>query len=253
MIHMNPHEAIQRCLMVTSLSLWLIFSIQPTQAAAPEDATIMAKGFAVTLRESPFVAQSRERTFLRDGAVLYRSSMSNKEGQLSVRILAGHASQLGDISVANGRLIVETLDAKPIWSETFAVPLCLPEVSAEFVRAHWDVLPVNGAPLKCGAPIIKAKKVAPLQWQRLPDNVDGTRVVELQPGSFGMRFFLSPTRFVFSADGATLLSQDGQFESIPEAGGRATYLMGKVVFPTPRAIMLWPKAHFYGGKVVAGK
>lgn len=213
-----------------------------------QESVIQAKDFVVTLRESQLTDTTRERTFLRDGRVLYRSQLAYQDRQLKVRIFEGHPSQLGIVNAKNGRIEVQSLDDKPIWAETLTVPLCLPEMVAEFVRAHWDVLTVNATPLKCGAPIIKAKKVAPLQWQRLPDNPDGTRVVELQPGSFGMRFFLRPTRFIFSADGSLLLSQEGQFESIPVAGGRATYLMGRLDYSSPRQIAVWSRSYFYGGQ-----
>jgi hypothetical protein len=234
---------------IVMFCMLILFCVQRAYANPQvlQESVIQAKDFVVIVRESELVDKTRERTFLRDGRVLYRSNTIYQDGKLKVRISAGHPSQLGIVIATRGRIAVQTLDEIPLWAEMLNVPLCLPELTAEFVQAHWDVLTVNGAPLKCGAPIIKAKKVAPLQWQRLPDNADGTRVVELQPGSLGMRFFLRPTRFVFSADGSLLLSQEGQFESIPKAEGRATYLMGKVRYSSPRSIAVWPKAKFYGG------
>ncbi len=70
------------------------------------------------------------------------------------------------------------------------------------------------------------------------------RVVELQRGSFGMRFFLSPTRLSFSADGTRLLAQSGQFETTKDPKSSPSYLKGDAVMDTPRQAALWPKERF---------
>jgi hypothetical protein len=152
--------------------------------------------------------------------------------------------QLGSLSVDKGRLTVEDPQGKLLWTEVLKAPLCLPELTAEFVQAHWDELTIDGPVLRCGVPIIKARKVAPVQWDRLPDAENGERVVELQPGSFGMRFFLSPTRMTFSADGKRLLTQRGQFEATRDPSGRPSYLLGFSVINNPRDASRWSKDRF---------
>ena len=100
--------------------------------------------------------------------------------------------------------------------------------------------------MECVVPIIKAKKVAPVKFVRLPDSESGTRVVELLPGSFGMRFFLSPTQLTFSADGKRLLGQNGQFETTKDPAGSPSYLKGVGVVSVSREAWVWNKDRFGG-------
>ena len=135
-------------------------------------------------------------------------------------------------------------EGRPLWTETSTQPLCLPELSGAFVRAYWNRLALGSEPLRCVTPIIKVRKVAPLQWCRLPDEPGGDRVVELGPGSLGMRLFMTQTQMTFSPDGTLLLAQQGQFEAPPRLDGRAGYLRGTAVFTQTRLTEVWPSDAF---------
>ncbi len=187
---------------------------------------------------------SIDRQFLRDAKVLYRSRVQFEGTQMVVRITEGHPSQRGAFRLAGSQLSVTDAQGQPLWSETLSRPLCLPEFNPEFVQAHWDRLAPGAPALPCVVPIIKARKVAPVQWVRLPDGPAGERVVELQPGSFGMRFFLKPTRLGFSADGRTLLWQTGQFESVKDPQASPSYLKGQARYERPREAQRWPVQRF---------
>lgn len=131
-----------------------------------------------------------------------------------------------------------------MWAVDLTPPLCLHEMAGEFVRAHWNRLALGSGPLRCVTPIIKARKVAPLKWRRLPDGPGGERIVQLGPGSLGMRLFMIPTRMTFSPDGSLLLAQQGQFEAPPRMDGRASYPRGAAVFSQSRPTESWPSAAF---------
>ena len=207
-------------------------------------ASIVADGFEVQLVESARADGAMERSFTRDGALLYRSVVKTQPAGFEVQVLAGHASQRGSFKVEAGRLEVSESAGQALWAEPLREPLCLPELFAEFVRAHWQRLGTDAAPLRCGMPIIKAKKLAPLQLRRLPDTPEGLHVVEVSPGSLGMRFFFVATRLTFSADGTRLLAHQGQFEAPPRTEGRASYLRGAARFALTREAPLWPAARF---------
>jgi hypothetical protein len=216
----------------------------PAHAAVASGTLVPDDGAPVRLEESLGPDGRLERRFSRDGQLLYRSVVVPRAEGFEVEVLGGHPAQLGRFSVSRGQLEVRDAAGRPLWAEPLAQPLCLPELLAEFVRAHWAQLTAGAPPLRCVTPIIKARKVAPVQWQRLPDAADGSRVVELQPGSLGMRLFLRPTRLTFSADGARLLSQRGQFEAPPSVEGRARYLKGELRFEAPRSAADWGRARF---------
>lgn len=202
-------------------------------------AELVADGQVVEIAEKILSEGSLERSFRSTaGQTLYRSVVKTLSDGFDVQVVEGHPSQLGRLQVRAGRLDVWDATGKPLWSETLTSPLCLPELAGEFIRAHWNLLKTDAKPLRCVTPIIKAKKVAPLEWRRLPDGPGGTRVVELGPGSFGMRFFVVATRLTFTADGAQLLSQQGQFEAPPKVDGRATYLRGTARYTQARNLAL---------------
>jgi hypothetical protein len=207
-------------------------------------ATLVNDGAPVLLEEVQLADGRLERRFTRDSSVLYRTVLAVRNDGFELQVAEGHPSQLGRFTVRQGQIAVQGAQGEALWAEALSKPLCLPELAAEFVRAHWAQLARGAAPLACVTPIIKAKKLAPVQWVRLADQADGARVVELQPGSFGMRFFLSPTRYTFSSDGNRLLAQEGQFESPPATSGRARYLKGKATFTQSRVAADWPAARF---------
>lgn len=201
-------------------------------------------GSRLLLSDELLAEGGMERVYTRGSQVLYRSRIQLSDAGLVARVSEGHPSQLGTIRLTGSQLAVSDAQGQLLWSETLSRPLCLPEFSPEFVQAHWERLAPGSAPLACGVPIIKARKVALVQWVRLPDGPGGERIVELQPGSFGMRFFLRPTRLTFSADGRALLAQSGQFESVRDPQASASYLKGQVRFDTPREAQRWPVQRF---------
>lgn len=215
-------------------------------AAVVARAEVTAEDQRVELVEQRLEGGALQRMFRAEGGVtLYRSVAGVLTDGLEVQVLVGHPSQRGSFRLQAGRLDVRDGEGKPLWSETLTEPLCLPELSGEFIRAHWDRLAPGAKPLRCVTPIIKAKKVAPLQWRRLADLPGGERVVEVGPGSFGMRFFVIPTRLTFSADGTRLLSQQGQFEAPLRTEGRARYLRGFGQFTQTRWLENW-RASLFG-------
>ncbi|MBA4071275.1 MAG: hypothetical protein C0497_05470 [Gemmatimonas sp.] len=236
-----------------AISLAAICSSTTAASSSPglaARAEVTAEGAKLELIERTRPDGTLERLFQRDaGQVLYRSAVTLRAGGFDVQILQGHPAQIGSFRVEGGQLEVRDAAGKPLWTETLKEPLCLPELFGEFVRAHWDRLSPGAAPLRCVTPIIKAKKTAPLQWRRLPDLPDGERVVELGPGSFGMRFFVIPTRLTFAADGTRLLAQQGQLEAPPRVDGRAAYLRGAARFTQTRTLADWPAQRFGGATV----
>ncbi len=216
----------------------------PAPASTTATARLATSEAVLTLTERLGPDGAMEREYRRSTDTLYRSRYQPLPQGFQLHIVAGHPAQLGTLRLQGQRLSVTDAQGQALWSEDLAKPLCLPEFSAEFVRAHWDRLQAGRDPLPCGVPIIKARKVAPVQWVRLPDGARGERIVELRPGSFGMRFFLSPTRFTFSADGTALLSQEGQFETTPDPTASPRYLKGTATYASPREVPRWPLARF---------
>lgn len=214
----------------------LLIAVLAGAAQAQDSAQAQLIGAAgrLQLEETVDASGALDKHFLRDGQTLYRSrTVMRKDGGL-VQVQEGHASQLGRVEWRAGRLSVFDAQGRPLWSQALPAPLCLPELFPEFIGAHWAQLQPGGAPLRCVTPIIKAKKLAPVQFQRLPDGADGSRIVELQPGSVGMRLFLSPTQLAFSADGKRLQNQRGQFEAPARRDGRASYLKGEATYTRSR-------------------
>jgi hypothetical protein len=229
---------------------WLFFAASGPGLANPafvtSTATIESEDGKVEMTDQVYPDGKIERRYQRGNTVLYQSMVRPTSNGFYAEITAGHAMQLGSFSVENGTLTVRDPQGSILWTEALNAPLCLPELSAEFVLAHWDDLVIDGPVVPCVVPIIKARKVAPVQWARLLDTANGQRVVELQPGSFGMRFFLSPTRITFSSDGKRMLTQSGQFETTDDPSGRPSYLEGNGVINTPREAALWSKDRFGG-------
>lgn len=214
--------------------------LRPTSATA----RVLANDTVITLTEQVDANGNIDREFRRGTETLYRSRLQAMPQGFTLQVIAGHPSQLGTLRLERQRLSVVDSQGQALWSEELSRPLCLPEFIPEFVRAHWDRLTPGRDPLACGAPIIKARKVAPVEWVRLPDGPRGERLVELRPGSFGMRFFLRPTRFTFSADGTTLLSQDGQFDATPDPKASPSYLKGTGTYTATRPALNWPIERF---------
>ncbi len=185
-----------------------------------------------------------ERRFTSGTQVLYRGRIQPTPTGLTATVAEGHPSQLGTLVLAGAQLTVTDAQGKPLWSETLNRPLCLPELHPEFIGAQWDRLAVGAEPLACGIPILKARKVARVQWERLPDGPGGERIVELQPGTLGMRLFLRPTRLTFSPDGQSLLAQSGQFESVRDPASGPRYLQGRLQFDRPRDARRWALTRF---------
>ena len=232
------------------LTLWLFFATNGPGLANPafvkSTATIQTEDGKVEMTDQVYPDGRIERRYQRASTVLYQSMVRPTRNGFYAEITAGHAMQLGSFSVANGTLTVSDPQGSMLWTQALRAPICLPELSAEFVMAHWDDLVIDGPVVTCVVPIVKARKVAPVQWARLPDTANGERVVELQPGSFGMRFFLSPTRITFSSDGKRILTQSGQFETTDDPSGRPSYLDGYSVINTPREAAHWGKDLFGG-------
>jgi hypothetical protein len=215
-------------------------------ALAVSVASIEAYGEKVVMTDQVYADGRIVRRFERGAALLYQSQVKVTRDGFILEITAGHPIQLGVVSVERGTLVAKDPQGKLLWTEVLKAPLCLPELTAEFIRAHWSDLKVGAPALECVVPIIKAKKVAPVKFVRLPDSESGTRVVELLPGSFGMRFFLSPTRLTFSADGKRLLGQNGQFETTKDPAGSPSYLKGVGVVSVSREAWAWNKDRFSG-------
>lgn len=230
--------------LTTALSTLLAGAPMPAHANVLSRASVQSQGEPVTLEETALPDGRLERRYYRGTSVLYRTLTATRADGFEVWVAEGHPSQLGRFTVKGQQLTVLNGQGEPLWTETLSKPLCLPELAAEFVRAHWAQLTAGGQPLACVTPIIKARKVAPVQWVRLPDGPNGVRQVELQPGSLGMRFFLSPTRMTFSTDGSRLLAHEGQFESTANPDGRARYLKGTATFSLTRTAAEWPPARF---------
>jgi hypothetical protein len=222
----------------------LVCLAPPAQANLLSRAVVQTQREPVVLEEAALPDGKLERRFVRGTTVLYRTVTALQNDGFEVWVAQGHPSQLGRFTVKGQQLSVQNGQGEPLWTETLSRPLCLPELAAEFVRAHWAQLKRGSEPLACVTPIIKARKVAPVQWVRLPDGANGVRVVELQPGSLGMRLFLSPTRMTFSADGSRLLAHEGQFESTANPDGRARYLKGTASYSLTRVAAEWPTARF---------
>lgn len=209
-------------------------------------ATIDANGEKVVMTDQVYGDGRIMRRFEWGTTLLYQSQVKATPEGFALEVSAGHPTQLGAVSVDRGTLVAKDAQGKLLWTEVLKAPLCLPELTAEFVRARWSDLKPGAPAVECVVPIIKAKKVAPVKFVRLPDANNGARRVELLPGSFGMRFFLSPTTLTFSADGARLLGQSGQFESTKDPAGSPSYLKGVGVVNVPREAWVWNKDRFGG-------
>lgn len=207
-------------------------------------ARVVSKDVVIILTEQVDPTGNMEREFRRGTESLYRSRFQPFKQGFSLQVVAGHPSQLGTLRLERQQLSVVDGQGKHLWSEQLKKPLCLPEFIPEFIKAHWDRLAPGSEPLACGVPIIKARKVAPVEWVRLPDGPRGERLVELRPGSFGMRFFLSPTRLTFSADGSTLLAQEGQFDTTPDPNSSPRYLKGSATYSVTRQAQTWTVERF---------
>lgn len=231
---------------VLALAMWAQLSAAQTDGARQTTASarVLSKDMLIQLTEQVDGNGHIDREFRRGRESLYRSRIQPLNQGFTLQVSAGHPSQLGTIRLERQRLSVVDSQGQPLWSEDLTKPLCLPEFIPEFVKAHWERLALGREPLACGAPIIKARKVAPVEWVRLPDGPRGERVVELRPGSFGMRFFLSPTRFTFSADGSTLLAQDGQFDTTSDPKASPSYVKGTATYTVTRQAQTWPIERF---------
>lgn len=207
-------------------------------------ARVVSKDVVIILTEQVDPLGHMEREFRRGTETLYRSRLQPIDQGFSLQVLAGHTSQLGTLRLERQRLTVVDSQGKLLWSEELTKPLCMPEFIPEFIKAHWDRLKTGGEPLACGSPIIKARKIAPVEWVRLSDGPRGERLVELRPGSLGMRFFLRPTRFTFSADGNTLIMQDGQFDTATDPKASPSYLKGSATYSVTRQAQMWPVERF---------
>lgn len=206
--------------------------------------TIFTSNGPVSLSEEFLEDKTIIKTFENEEKILYQTKTNAIVNGFVFEVLVGHTSQLGEYTLIGDVLEVKDRNGKLLWTEKLDQPLCPPELAAEFVRANWDSLTIGGDPLECVIPIIKAEKVAPVKWVRLNDTNNGERVVELRPNSFGMRFFLSNTRFTFNNNGDVWLTQDGQFESTRDPDKRAQYMKGSLSFTENRAVQVWDKSHF---------
>lgn len=236
------------------LAVWLGGHAPPARAtSAAAEASLRVGERDIQLTEVLGADGSLERRFTAAGLLLYRARVLPSATGFEVTVAAGHPAQLGRFVVDAGTLSAFDASGAPLWAQPLPERLCLPELFGEFVRAHWDRLVAGAEPLRCVTPILKARKVAPLQWRRLPDEADGRRVVEVAAGSLGMRLFMSPTRLTFSPDGSRLLAQAGQFEAPPRVDGRAGYLRGDASFTRSRESMAWPATRFAAAPSVADR
>jgi hypothetical protein len=231
--------------------LFALFSMLTVSSlAAPSSGvsstSIDANGEKVVMTDQVLTEGRIVRRFERGASLLYQSQVRATRDGFVMEVTAGHPAQLGAVSIEKGILTAKDPQGKLLWTEALKSPLCLPELTAEFVRAHWNDLKVGAPAVACVVPILKAKKVAPVKFVRLPDAESGARIVELLPGSFGMRFFLSPTQLTFSADGARLLGQTGQFEATKDPAGSPSYLKGVGVVTVSREAWVWSKDRFRG-------
>lgn len=231
---------------LVALAVWAQLSAAQTDGVGltTASARVLSKDMVIQLTEQVDGNGHIGREFRRGTESLYRSRIQPLNQGFTLQVSAGHPSQLGTLRLERQRLSVVDSEGQPLWSENLTKPLCLPEFIPEFVKAHWERLALGREPLACGAPIIKARKVAPVEWVRLPDGPRGERVVELRPGSFGMRFFLSPTRFTFSADGSRLLAQDGQFDTTSDPKASPSYVKGTATYTLTRLAQTWPIERF---------
>jgi hypothetical protein len=238
-------------MMRISLLFFALISFFPVSSFATpspvvSSTSIEANGEKVMMTDLVYLDGRIARRFEKGSTLLYQSQVKTTRDGFVLEVTVGHPSQLGTVSVEKGTLSAKDPQGKLLWTEVLKSPLCLPELTAEFIRAHWNDLRLGAPAVECVVPIIKAKKVAPVKFVRLPDADNGARIVELLPGSFGMRFFLSPTQLTFSADGSRLLGQSGQFETTKDPAGRPSYLKGVGVVTAYREAWVWDKDRFGG-------
>lgn len=231
---------------ILALAMWAQLSTAQTDGARQTTASarVLFKDMVIQLTEQVDGNGHIDREFRRGAEILYHSRIQPLNQGFTLQVSAGHPSQLGTLRLERQRLSVVDSQGLPLWSEELTKPLCLPEFIPEFVKAHWERLSPGGEALACGVPIIKARKVAPVEWVRLADGPKGERLVELRPGSFGMRLFLRTTRFTFSADGSTLLTQVGQFDTTPDTKASPSYVKGTGTYTTTRQAQNWPVERF---------
>jgi hypothetical protein len=77
--------------------------------------------------------------------------------QRSFRTATGTTLYRSVTRAGPGRLEVLDAEGRRLWTETLTQPLCLPELSGEFVRAHRSRLALGSEPLRYVTPIIKAR------------------------------------------------------------------------------------------------
>lgn len=213
-------------------------------AVTPSVAVITAPDASYTLTDRVVRDGVLERSFSRGDEALYRSVVALQARGFEVKVVEGHPSQLGSFIVSSGQLTVRDAAGTVLWREALQAPLCLPEVFAEFVRAHAAQIEAADG-FRCAAPIIKARKVAPLKWRRIKGGPDDARkVYEVSAGSLGMRFLVGATTLTFGADGSQMLGQSGHFEAPRSRTGRAAYLKGTARYAAGRPVPQWPAAVF---------
>lgn len=215
-----------------------------TTYANPYTAQIRSGDKVFQVTDNFSSSNTLQRTFTSGGKTLYASNLTIEPNAMDIHVVKAHSSQLGRFRVSKGKLDVFDANDVSLWSEPLKARMCPPEMLGEFVRAHWALLQTNSPAVNCLTPIIKAKKVAPLKVVRLADLFSGQRVVEFSAGSLGMRFFMTPTQLVFSADGNSLLSHNGQFESSATIEGTPSYMRGQATYDKPRAILVMPESLF---------
>lgn len=215
-----------------------------TTYANPYTAQIRSGDKVFQVTDNLISSNALERNFTSGGKTLYATNVTIEANVINISVVKAHASQLGRFKVSAGKLDVFDANGAPLWSEPLKARLCPPEMLGEFVRAHWAFLQIDSPAMNCLTPIIKAKKVAPLKVVRLADLPGGQRVVEFSAGSLGMRFFMIATQLVFSADGNSLLSHNGQFESSATIEGSPSYMRGQATYDKPKPIMAMPESLF---------
>ena len=215
-----------------------------TTYANPYTAQIRSGDKVFQVTDNLISSNALERNFTSGGKTLYATNVTIEPNVINISVVKAHASQLGRFKVSAGKLDVFDANGAPLWSEPLKARMCPPEMLGEFVRAHWAFLQIDSPAMNCLTPIIKAKKVAPLKVVRLADLPGGQRVVEFSAGSLGMRFFMTATQLVFSADGNSLLSHNGQFESSATIEGSPSYMRGQATYDKPKPIMAMPESLF---------
>jgi hypothetical protein len=210
-------------------------------ASGPQEvsASLRAGDSRLRIVEVSTDPRNRERRFLRESEVLYRSRL-NVDGESwlwSVDI--AHPYQIGRIRIRAGRADGLNPDGSVLWSGRTPRALCLPELLPEVAVAYDAAIRKGG--FACMTPVPKAKKLAPLSIRRLADGKDGRRRYEVGPGSLGMRLFIDASVLEVTADGVALLAQRGQFEAAWRAG-RFRYIEGDAVYAAPRRIAPLPGA-----------